>query len=251
MASLRRGKTLKSPPMSFSFSLSWAAAVTVFLSSCAMIGQQAEKRRHAEERAAALAVHQAWRAEKGWRANTYRNDPLLATATAENASVEISLSEQRGLLLVNGCIAMDFPVATGKRSHPTPSGEFRIRGKERTYSSNLYGKIVDATGGVVVADADTRTDAPAEGTTFVGASMPYWMRLTDSGLGMHVGHVPGRPASHGCIRLRPNTAARLFKLLKVGTPVVIAEQAPALRGESSSRNPAEYSSTLGTGIQNQ
>lgn len=204
-------------------------ATALSLSSCAMIEQQAERKRHAEERAAALAEHQAWRAEKGWRANTYRNDPLLATATADNASVEISLSEQRGLLLVNECIAMDFPVATGKRSHPTPTGEFRIRGKEKDYSSNLYGKIVDATGLVVVEDADTRTDVPLEGTTFQGARMPYWMRLTDSGVGMHVGYVPGRPASHGCIRLRPNTAVRLFNLLKVGTPVVIADHAPALQ----------------------
>ena len=204
-------------------------ATALSLSSCAIIEKNAETKRHAEERTAALAEHQAWRAEKGWRANTYRNDPLLATATADNASVEISLSEQRGLLLVNECIAMDFPVATGKRSHPTPSGEFQIRGKVKDYSSNLYGKIVDATGLVVVEDADTRTDVPLEGTTFQGARMPYWMRLTDSGVGMHVGYVPGRPASHGCIRLRPNTAVRLFNLLKVGTPVVIADKAPALQ----------------------
>lgn len=204
-------------------------ATALSVSSCAMIEQQAERRRHAEERAAALAAHQAWRAEKGWKANTYRNDPLLATATADNASVQISLSEQRGLLLVNDCIAMDFPVATGKRSHPTPTGEFRIKGKEKDYSSNLYGKIVDATGVVVVEDADTRTDVLVEGTTFQGARMPYWMRLTDTGVGMHIGYVPGRPASHGCIRLRHDTAVRLFNLLKVGTPVVIAGEAPALQ----------------------
>lgn len=208
-------------------------AFALSLSSCAIIEEQAEKKRLAEERATALAEHQTWRARKGWRADTYRNELLLTAATADNASVEISLSEQRGLLLVNGCIAMDFPVATGKRSHPTPSGEFRVRAKEREYSSNLYGKIVDVAGVVVVEDADTRTHVPVEGTTFQGARMPYWMRLTDSGVGMHVGHVPGRPASHGCIRLRPKTAAMLFQMLKVGSPVVIADQAPALQAASS------------------
>ena len=68
-------------------------------------------------------------------------EELLSQATAENVSLEISLGEQRGFLLVRTAIAMDFPVATGKKSHPTPSGNFSIRGKEKNYSSNLYGKI--------------------------------------------------------------------------------------------------------------
>lgn len=212
-------------------SLQWVASVAMAasLSSCAVIEKHAEQRRHAAERAEALDAHQAWTAEKRRKPKTYRNEALLAKATADNASVEISLSRQRGLLLVDGCIAMDFPVATGKRSHPTPTGEFRIRGKEKEYSSNLYGKIVDAGGTVVLDNADRRTDVPAEGTIFEGAKMPYWMRLTDTGVGMHVGYVPGRPASHGCIRLQRETAVRLFELLKVGTPVVIAENAPALQ----------------------
>jgi hypothetical protein len=230
MAALGRPETLSAFLMSLPTSLKWVlpAAMALMFSSCAVIEKHAEQKRNAEERAAALAAHQAWRSEKGWRANTYRNDPLLATATSDNVSIQISLSEQRGLLLVNECIALDFPVATGKRSHPTPTGEFHVRGKEKDYSSNLYGKIVDATGTVVVENADRTVDVPAEGTTFEGARMPYWMRLTDTGVGMHIGYVPGRPASHGCIRLRHDTAVRLFNLVKIGTPVLIAEEAPAL-----------------------
>jgi lipoprotein-anchoring transpeptidase ErfK/SrfK len=67
-----------------------------------------------------------------------------------------------------------------------------------------------------------------EGATFDAAKMPYWMRLTDTGVGMHVGHVPGRPASHGCIRLKREVAVELFSLTKIGTPVVVAESAPSL-----------------------
>ncbi|MFZ4775688.1 MAG: L,D-transpeptidase [Terrimicrobiaceae bacterium] len=210
-------------------SLLSCAVVAVLFSSCAAIERHAQEKRNAEERAAALIPHTAWRAGSGWKSKTYRNEDLLALATADNSTVEISLAEQRGLLLVNSCVAMDFPVASGKSSHPTPTGEFRILGKEKDYSSNLYGKIVDVTGTVVVENADTRTDVPAEGTSFEGARMPYWMRLTDTGVGMHVGYVPGRPASHGCIRLKRETATRLFKLLKIGTPVVVAEKAPALQ----------------------
>ena len=206
-----------------------ALAVAVAVgSSCAMLEKRAEEKRLAALRAEALAAHAAWRAEPGWKAKTYKNGDLLAKATAANSAVEISLSEQRGLLLVDTAIAMDFPVATGKASHPTPVGKFQVRGKEKEYTSNLYGRILDATGVVLVPDADARTDVPPEGATFAGAKMPLWMRLTDTGVGMHVGYVPGRPVSHGCIRLQRAAATRLFELVRIGTPVVVADRAPAL-----------------------
>ncbi len=195
-----------------------------------------EERVHAALRAEARARHAEFRTQSGWKSRIYRNEELLKQATPENVSLEISLSGQRGFLLVHGAIAMDFPVATGRKSHPTPAGEYKIRAKEKNHSSNLYGKIVDATGAVVVSDADTRSDAVPEGASFVGASMPYWMRLTDTGVGLHVGHVPGgRAASHGCIRLKRSVAVELFKLVKIGTPVIIAETAPALAADQPAK----------------
>lgn len=194
--------------------------------------QRREEAAAARLREAAVArhrdAHAAWRAQEGWRKTTYRDKDLLAKATPENTSVEISLSEQRGLLLVDGAIAMDFPVASGKKSHPTPAGHFKILSKEKNYASNLYGKIYDAEGAVVHGDADTRRHAVPEGGRFTGAPMPYWMRLTQDGVGMHVGYVPGRPASHGCIRLKRDAAQQIFPLVKPGTPVVIATTAPSL-----------------------
>lgn len=187
-----------------------------------------EERARAELRKLALAEHAVFREAGGWKKRTYRNKALLSQATSENVTLEISLSEQRGILLVRTAVAMDFPVATGRKSHPTPAGDFTIRAKEKNYSSNIYGKIYDAQNILLVPDADTRTDIVPEGGRFEGATMPYWMRLTDSGVGMHVGYVPGRPASHGCIRLKHDSATELFDLVKVGTPVVIAENAPSL-----------------------
>lgn len=205
------------------------AATALIFSSCASIGEHAEARRRAGECSSALAAHAAWRAGADWKSKTYRNGELLAVATADNSSVQICLSEQRGLLLVNDCIAMDFAVATGKPSHPTPTGHFSILEKRRVYASNLYGKIVDAAGNVLVADANSRRDVPPAGATFQGAKMPCWMRLTNTGVGMHIGYVPGRPASHGCIRLKADAATQLFYIVKIGTPVVIADIAPALQ----------------------
>lgn len=187
-----------------------------------------EERERAELRKLALAEHAVFRSAAGWKKRTFRNKELLSQANSENVSMEISLGEQRGLLLVRTAVAMDFPVATGKKSHPTPTGEFTIRAKEKNYSSNLYGKIYDALDVVVVSDADTRADQVPEGGRFEGATMPYWMRLTDTGVGMHIGYVPGRPASHGCIRLKRDSATEVFELVKVGTPVVIEENAPSL-----------------------
>jgi lipoprotein-anchoring transpeptidase ErfK/SrfK len=58
--------------------------------------------------------------------------------------------------------------------------------------------------------------------------MPYWMRLTTTGVGMHVGYVPGRPASHGCIRLKKDVAVQLFGILELGSPVTVDAVAPSL-----------------------
>ncbi len=189
---------------------------------------KAEQKRLAAQRDQAAVEHSLYRSVANWKKNTYQNKALLETATPDRVALEISLTEQRGLLLVDGAIAMDFPVATGKKSHPTPAGSYTILAKEKNYASNLYGKIYDVQGTVVVADADTRTDPVPEGGKFEGASMPYWMRLTTSGVGLHVGYVPGRPASHGCIRLRNDTAKKLFALTRIGTPVVIAGPMPSL-----------------------
>jgi L,D-transpeptidase catalytic domain len=187
-----------------------------------------EERERAELRRLALVEHAVYRSAAGWKKHTYRNKTLLSQATAENVSLEISLSEQRGLLLVRTAIAMDFPVATGKKSHPTPAGSFTIRAKEKNYSSNVYGKIYDAQNVILVGDADARTDVVPAGGRFQGAVMPYWMRLTDTGVGLHIGYVPGRPASHGCIRLKRDAATEVFDLVKVGTPVSIADKAPSV-----------------------
>ncbi|MGA0110619.1 MAG: L,D-transpeptidase [Chthoniobacterales bacterium] len=179
----------------------------------------------------ARELHAAFRSEAGWRKKTYRDNALLAKAGGDNTAVEIALREQRGLLLVDGAIALDFPVATGRSSHPTPKGSYKILDKKVSYSSNLYGRIVGSDGSVMVADADTRDHVVPEGASFVGSPMPYWMRMTPTGLGMHVGHVPGhRPASHGCIRLKRETAKELFALLTLDTPVKVDSFAPALGG---------------------
>jgi hypothetical protein len=58
-----------------------------------------------------------------------------------------------------------------------------------------------------------------------GYPMAYWCEFKPA-YGFHEGFVHPRPRSHGCIRLHREAAARLFALVRVGTPVQIASSLP-------------------------
>jgi lipoprotein-anchoring transpeptidase ErfK/SrfK len=113
-------------------------------------------------------------------------------------------------------------VATGKPSHPTPAGTFRITEKIADKHSNRYGWIEDAAGNIVDGDAKYNDHVPP-GCRYRPAPMPNWMRLTSYGIGMHAGTIPdpGHPASHGCIRLPKQFAPILFNAVNTGTRVTI------------------------------
>jgi hypothetical protein len=51
--------------------------------------------------------------------------------------------------------------------------------------------------------------------------MPYMQRITWSGVALHAGVLPGYPASHGCIRLPPEFAIRLWGMTRLGARVVV------------------------------
>ena len=165
-----------------------------------------------------------FRAQKGYPRNygIWKNQDVLARTNASNASIRIDLSDQRGYLMNGTELAMDYPVATGRSKYPTPTGNFRILEKIRSDKrSSAYGRIYNAEGKVVNSNADSRKDPVPEGGKFVGASMPYWMRLTWDGIGMHKGNVPRRPASHGCIRTYYKVVPTVFAKTRVGTRVTI------------------------------
>ncbi|MGJ8724400.1 MAG: L,D-transpeptidase family protein [Roseibacillus sp.] len=137
--------------------------------------------------------------------------------------VEIDLSEQLASFYRGSVQVGQTQVATGKSGHATPTGSFRITEKIVDKRSNLYGQIFGSNGELVNSGADKRKDSVPSGGKFVGAPMPYWMRLTSYGIGMHVGAIPypGSPASHGCIRMPEATARLAFASSRVGTPVKV------------------------------
>lgn len=146
---------------------------------------------------------------------------LMDTATPDKTHVIVSLGKQRAYLLVGDEIALDTPISSGKRAGMTPSGKFTVLEKDPDHHSNVYGSFVDGKGRTVRSGISVRIDSAPSGTHYQGAPMKWFMRLTDEGVGMHVGILPGYPASHGCVRLPEEIAPLIYQKVKVGTPVEI------------------------------
>jgi lipoprotein-anchoring transpeptidase ErfK/SrfK len=151
------------------------------------------------------------------------NQSLLKEATPDNVHVVVSLPKQRAFLMTGDQIVIDSPISSGKRGHSSPSGHFSVLEKDPNHRSNIYGDFVDGFGRVVRAGISAKIDAAPSGTHYVGASMKWFMRLTAEGVGMHIGILPGYPASHGCIRMPPDGAKLFYDHVKVGTPADVGD----------------------------
>lgn len=87
------------------------------------------------------------------------------------------------------------PVSSGNNKHSTPTGRFRILWKKEKYHSKKY-----------------------------QAKMPYALCISNRlGIFIHAQALPGRPASHGCVRLLNSDAKHLFYRLSVKDPVIIVK----------------------------
>jgi hypothetical protein len=119
---------------------------------------------------------------------------------AQEGEVEIVVSVplQRAFVYRGGTLIGVTTVSTGRRGHETPVGTFSILQKRREHYSNLYNN----------------------------APMPFMQRLTWDGVALHAGQIPGRPASHGCVRLPLAFARLLFSATQMGGSVHITDVAP-------------------------
>lgn len=133
-----------------------------------------------------------------WFDNAIRNYvPLM---------IVVSLSTQRARVYQGDVLIGETSISSGRRGYETPAGTYTILQKKRFHRSNLY------------------DDAP----------MPYMLRLTWGGVAIHAGHVPGRPASHGCIRMPSKFVSKLFGLAGYDTTVIVTHR-DARGGTSSMR----------------
>ena len=150
---------------------------------------------------------------------------LESQINPENSTVVVSLSQQRAFLKIRGTdsVYIDTPISSGKRAGSTPTGNFTVLEKDADHRSSIYGDFVDRRGRVVRSGISLKVDSAPAGTRYLGAPMKFFCRLTWSGVGMHVGILPGYPASHGCIRLPSDIAPLIYQKVKLGTPVSVIQ----------------------------
>ncbi len=149
------------------------------------------------------------------------NKGIYESLSPDESHVVVSLSKQRAYLLSGDQIAIDTPISSGKRAGMTPTGKFSVMEKDKDHRSSVYGNFVDRSGRVVRGGISLRIDSAPSGTHYEGAPMLWFMRLTGEGVGMHVGILPGYPASHGCIRMPSQSAEMFYNRVKIGTPVEV------------------------------
>jgi hypothetical protein len=133
--------------------------------------------------------------------------PWLANPARAAVLVTIDKSIQQMTVSVDGERRFTWPVSTGRAGYATPSGSYTpFRLEEDHYSKEW-------------------DDAP----------MPHSIFFTPKGHAIHGSYETrrlGSAASHGCVRLAPPNAAKLFALVKEqglgNTKVVLSGQAPPM-----------------------
>ena len=136
-------------------------------------------------------------------------------------SVVVDLTAQEAYLYAGGQLALKASISTGREGYNTSPGRYKIIEKDIDHRSSIYGEYV-LDGVVIKPDANVHKDPKPRGAIFIGAPMPYFMRIYD-GVGLHEGDLPGYPASHGCIRMPGSKAKRFFAAVKLGTPVKVVK----------------------------
>lgn len=137
------------------------------------------------------------RAKKAYRSNTRsRKVSKKRTRSSKRRSyrggagvvARVDLSSQRMRVYKNGVHKYTWKVSSGRAGYRTPTGSWSIKRMHKRYFSKKYH----------------------------GAPMPYAM-FYNGGFAVHgTGSISrlGRPASHGCVRLHPSNAAKLFSMVR-------------------------------------
>ncbi|HBM80729.1 MAG: L,D-transpeptidase family protein [Clostridiales bacterium] len=110
----------------------------------------------------------------------------------DDLHILIDINKKTLYAITGNHVIAKYPVASGKPDTPSPVGDFLIIQKSK------WGE--------------------GFGTSWLGLNVPWGI------YGIHGTTMPssiGRAASHGCIRMRNSDVDKLYKIVKVGTPVKI------------------------------
>jgi lipoprotein-anchoring transpeptidase ErfK/SrfK len=112
----------------------------------------------------------------------------MSSAATAGVDVRVDVSKQRMLVFVEGELAYNWPVSTGRKGFATPQGTYRPKRMTRMHFSRKYNN----------------------------APMPYSVFFR-GGYAIHGTNATGRlgrRASHGCVRLSKRNARELYHLIQ-------------------------------------
>jgi lipoprotein-anchoring transpeptidase ErfK/SrfK len=136
-----------------------------------------------------------------------------------NVKVKVSLARQNIYVMEGDRVLMAVATTVGTPEKPTPKGTFKVYNKIENKRSNTYGFRVQGDRVIPAKSSDNIKGR------YVGYPMGYWVEFKPA-YGFHQGYVHPRPRSHGCLRLKGEAAAKFYALVRIGTPVNIADTQP-------------------------
>lgn len=142
-----------------------------------------------------------------------RKRPAPAPAKIQSEGpllLQVSINDQRMYVYDRNGFVTQTRISSGRRGHETPVGIYSILEKKVDHTSNIY----------------------------LDAKMPHMQRLTQTGIALHGGAIPGYPASGGCVRLPFGFARQIFDRTSINERVVIA---PDVRAPVAFTHPALFS----------
>jgi lipoprotein-anchoring transpeptidase ErfK/SrfK len=149
----------------------------------------------AKTEAAELAEQARKHMRKVFRKKQLDNGAFLWREGYESNPIDrvvIGLEDQMAYAYSGGELVAVSTISSGKAETPTPTGIFPVLEKRRKYFSRKYDN----------------------------APMPFMQRIDKWGIALHGGHLPGYPASHGCVRFPHGFAEKLFAATKVEGSVI-------------------------------
>ena len=146
--------------------------------------------------------------------------PTKLPSNPNNVRVKVSLSKQRAYVMEGDKMLLAMPVSTGTPQTPTHPGSYTIFCKEQHHRAATHGYAYSGS-----QVKQTFLDKRPAGWSFKGTPMPYWCEFSPN-YGFHTGWLKHYPCTHGCIRMHENLAPKFFRIVKVGTPVNIANSQP-------------------------
>lgn len=122
---------------------------------------------------------------------------FLKRAKKSKRALYVFLDKQYFGAYQNGRLIFWGPISSGTQENATPKGNYKALWKAKLYHSREY-------------DVD----------------MPFAINISSDGFFLHEQSLPGRPASHGCIRLLRTDAQKIFNWIKKNDPVILTKTVP-------------------------